>query len=226
MTPIAAKRRLHQELDVLQARLMEMAGLAENLLNQAVKAFFSRNPETVRSLRAEDGRIDALEVQVDEQVMELIALHQPVASDLRQILATLKISNDIERVGDHGVNIAKAAARLAGLPPLPETPEVMELAVLSQRMLRDALASFGSRDSGLAREVCTRDDRVDDMRRKVREILLDLMLKDSRRIPPSLEYLRVSQQLERIGDLSTNISEDVVFLVEGRSIKHNAERGG
>lgn len=224
MTPKTVKSHFHQELDLLQARLMEMAGLAEDLVNRAVKAFFARNPDAVDLLRAKDGRIDSLEVEVDERVMELIALHQPVASDLRQILTTLKISNDIERVGDHGVNIANAARRLAGLPPLPDTPEVMELAVLSQRMLRDALASFGARDSGLAREVCTRDDRVDDMRRTVREILLKLMVKDPRGIPPSLEYLRVSQQLERIGDLSTNISEEVVFMVEGRSIKHNAER--
>ena len=226
MTPPRPKRRFHAGLDVLQSRLMKMSGMAEDLVRRAVKAFLSRDPSARDLIRADDGQIDALEIEVDEQVVELIALHQPVASDLRQILTTLKICNDIERVGDHAVNIAKAARRVARVPPLPEIPEVAELAILSQRMLRDALASFGARDSALAREVCTRDDRVDDMRRTVQGILLDVMTEDPSRIPSALEYLRVSQQLERIGDLSTNISEDVVFLVEGRSIKHNMEREG
>jgi phosphate transport system protein len=147
-----------------------------------------------------------------------------VARDLRQILTTQKICNDIERVGDHAVNISKAAQRVAGFPPLPDIPELMELAVLSQRMLRDALTAFGARDPALAREVCGRDDRVDEMRRTVNSLLLDLMVEDPKRMSAALEYLRASQQLERIGDLSTNISEDVVFLVEGQSIKHNSER--
>jgi phosphate transport system protein len=224
MTPHVAKRRFHQELDLLQAKLMEMAGLAENLVERAVTAFLARDPEARDSISADDGPIDALEVEVDEQVAELIALHQPVATDLRQILTTLKICNDLERVGDHAVNIAKAARRMALLPPLPEIPEIHEMAVLSCRMLRDALAAYGSRNAGLARDVCERDDRVDDMRNTVRRILTDLMLANPTRIPQALEYLRASQQLERIGDLSTNISEEVVFLVEGRFIKHNMER--
>jgi phosphate transport system protein len=224
MTPTAPKRRFHEELDELQALLMKMAGLAEDLVGRGVVAFLCKDPQAREIIVADDIRIDELEVEVDSRAMRLIALHQPVAADLRQVLTALKISNDIERVGDHGVNIAKAAKRVAELPPLPEIPEVEELAVLSQRMLRDALAAFGSRNAKLARQVCTRDDRVDDMRRNVRGILVDLMKADSGRIVSALEYLRVSQQLERIGDLSTNISEDVVFLVEGRSIKHNIER--
>ena len=218
------KRRFHAELDLLQARLMEMSGMAEDLVARAVEAFLTRDPAARDAIRADDRAIDSLEIEIDEQALELISLHQPVAMDLRQILTTLKICNDIERVGDHAVNIAKAARRAARLPPLPETTEMEELAVLSQRMLRDALAAFGARNSALAREVCTRDDRVDDMRKTVRALLLELMMNEPARIPSALEFLRASQQLERIGDLSTNISEDVVFLVEGRSIKHNTER--
>jgi phosphate transport system protein len=225
MTPHVEKRRFHQELDLLQAKLMEMAGLAEDLVERAVAAFLTRDPEARDAISADDGPIDLLEVEVDEQVAELLALHQPVATDLRQILTTLKICNDLERVGDHAVNIAKAARRIALLPPLPEIPEMHEMAVLSRLMLRDALAAFGSRNANLARDVCGRDDRVDDMRKTLREILTDLMASNPQRIPQGLEYLRASQQLERIGDLSTNISEDVVFLVEGRTIKHNLERG-
>jgi phosphate transport system protein len=226
MTSAPAKRRFHGELDLLQDRLMEMAGLAEETVARSVEAFLNRDARVAAEVKEGDKRIDALEVEVDERVVELIALHQPMASDLRRIFTTLKIANHIERVGDHAHNIAKAARRLAPHRPLPEIPQLAELAVLSQRMLRDSLVAFGTRNSALAREVCIRDDRVDDMRRAVYEILVGIMGQDPGRIAPALEYIRVAQQLERIGDLSTNISEDVVFLVEGRTIKHHAERLG
>jgi phosphate transport system protein len=201
-----------------------MAGLAEELVQRGVEAFLSRDGEAVTGMREVDRLIDTIEVEIDERVMELLALHQPVASDLRHIITIQKICNDVERVGDHALNIAKAARRLADLPPLPDTPELAELAVLSRRMLRDALASFGARNPQLAREVCMRDDRVDEMKKNVDGLLVGAMSDDPTRIVSALQYLRVSQQLERIGDLSTNIAEDVVFLVEGRSIKHNVER--
>lgn len=225
MTPArGGRRRLEEELDQLQTRLMEMAGLAEDLVRRAVDAFLARDAEGAESVMKADHRIDALEVELDERVVELIALHQPMASDLRRIFTTLKISNDVERVGDHAQNIAESAQRLADQPGLREIREFAELTVLARRMLQDALASYGTRDAKLAREVCVRDDRVDDMRRTVQKILVDLMGADPGRIATGLEYIRVAQQLERIGDLSTNIAEDVVFLVEGRTIKHLAER--
>jgi phosphate transport system protein len=224
MTDPKVRRRFHTELDLLQSELQRMAGLAEDLVERAVEAFLSRDPEAVKSIREVDAQIDAIEIDLDGRVMELIALHQPVASDLRHIITVQKICNDVERVGDHALNISKAARRLADLPPLPDTPELAELAVLARLMLRDALASFGSRNPALARKVCTRDDRVDEMKKSVDGLIVKAMLDDPGRIVSALQYLRVSQQLERIGDLSTNIAEDVVFFVEGRSIKHNAER--
>ncbi len=220
MTPELRKRHFHQELDELQARLMEMAGLAEELVARAMKAFLDRSGAALAEIKAGDRRIDALEVELDERVVALVALHQPLASDLRQVLTTLKIANDIERVGDHASNIAKAARRLEKTRPLREIPELAELGVLSRRMLRDALAALGSRDSKRAREVCARDDRVDDMKAAVQKIVSRVMMEEPHSIGAALEYIRVAQQLERIGDLSTNISEEVVFLVEGRSIKH------
>jgi phosphate transport system protein len=220
------QRRLHEELDLLQERLMEMAGLSEDMVHRAVDAFLERNGEALKSIKEDDRRIDSLEVELDEGVVALIALHQPVASDLRHVLTTLKIANDIERVGDHAHNIAKAARRSAKTRPLPEIPELAELAVLAQRMLGDALASLGSRDPARARGVCARDDRVDDMKAAVQKILVRVMSEDPESIRTALEYIRVAQQLERIGDLSTNISEEVVFLVEGHSIKHPLGAGG
>lgn len=226
MKPIpGGKRRFHDELDQLQARLMEMAGLAEELVRRAVDSFLARDAEEAQRIKDADRRVDALEVELDERVVELIALYQPMATDLRRIFTTLKISNDVERVGDHAQNIAEAAERLADQPRLREIPEIAELAVLARGMLQDSLASYGTRNSELAREVCARDDRVDGMRRTVHRLLVDLMTRDSSRVEAALEYIRVAQQLERIGDLSTNIAEDVVFLVEGRTIKHLAERG-
>lgn len=223
MNATGRRRRLHEELDRLQGRLMSMAGLAEALVGRAVEAFLDRDGEVLASIKADDRRIDALEVEVDEGVMALLALFQPVASDLRLVLATQKIANDIERIGDHGHNIAKAARRLSRNRPLREIPELAELAVLSRRMLRDALSALGSRDANRARRVCARDDRVDDMKAAVQKILERVMTEEPGTVGAALEYVRVAQQLERIGDLSTNISEEVVFLVEGRTIKHQAE---
>lgn len=215
--------RLRDEMNTLQALLMEMAGLAEDQVSRAVQAFLLRDTSVAKAIRKDDRRIDAIEVEVDERVFRILALHQPVASDLRQVLSTLKVSNDIERVGDHAFNIAKAARRLGRNPPLEEIPEMAELSVHSERMLRDALAAFGSRDPALARDVCARDDRVDELKKIVHGIILALMQEKPGTVASGQEYIRVAQQLERIGDLSTNISEEVVFMVEGRSIKHHAE---
>jgi phosphate transport system protein len=182
-----------------------------------------RDASVAAVVMREDDRVDELEIEIDERALELLALQQPMAKDLRQILSTLKASNDLERVGDHGVNIGKAARRLSKLAAIPEVPEIEEMGDLARGMLADALAAFVSRNPGTARMVCVRDDRVDNLRKSLFRILVTHMLEDPRRISPALELLLVSQNLERIADLSTNIAEDVVFLVEGRTIKHHAE---
>lgn len=217
------RRHFHDELDVLQKRLMEMAGIVEHLVARAVEAVLQRNGSAAAAIVADDSRVDELEVEVDERVMELLALHQPMASDLRQVIATNKVANDLERVGDHAVNIAKAARRLMDTSPLPELRELPEMAQITREMLADALAAYVSRNAGTARMVCITDDKVDSLRRSLFRILVTHMLEDPKRIGGALELLLISQNLERIADLSTNIAEDVVFLVEGRTIKHGAE---
>jgi phosphate transport system protein len=217
------RRHFHDELDTLQKRLVEMAGVVESLVGRAVNAVLTRDPSSAADIIAEDNRVDELEVEVDERVVELLALHQPMASDLRQIITSNKVANDLERVGDHAVNIAKAARRLADTQPLPELRELTEMAQITREMLADALAAYVTRNAGTARMVCITDDRVDDLRRSLFRILVTHMLEDPKRIGGALELLLVSQNLERVADLSTNISEDVVFLVEGRTIKHGAE---
>lgn len=213
-------RHFHAELDRLQARLMTMAGKAEELVGMAVGAVLNKDKSVAKVVRKRDGEIDDLEIGIEEQVTELLALHQPMASDLRQIVSALKMSNDLERVGDHAVNIARAARRMSKAPPLPETREVAEMAVIARGMLSDALAAYVGRDPSLARQVCETDDKVDDLRSSLFRILLTFMLEEPRMISGALELLRISQSLERVADLATNIAEDVVYMVEGQSMKH------
>jgi phosphate transport system protein len=222
-TEPARRRHFHDELDTLQERLLEMAGLVESALADATKAVLERDPSKGEVLREGDVRIDELEIEIDERVLELLALQQPMASDLRQIITTNKVANDLERIGDHAVNIARAVARLSDTPPVPKLRELEDMIEITRSMVSDALAAYVSRNAGTARMVCLTDDRVDDLRRSIFRILVTHMLEDHKRISGALELLLISQNLERTADLATNVSEDVVFLVEGRSIKHGAE---
>lgn len=217
------RRRFHDELDILQERLLKMAGIVEQLIERATKAVLERDGSAAAEVAAADDQVDELEMEIDERVIELLALQQPMASDLRQIVTTNKISNDLERMGDHAVNMSKAARRMTEASPLPDIRELSEMAEITRGMVSDALAAYVSRSPGTARMVCVTDDKVDDLRRSMYRILVTHMLEDAKRIGGALELLLVSQNLERIADLATNISEDVVFLVEGRTIKHGTE---
>ena len=217
-----SRRHFHDELHRLQTSLMEMAGIVERIVEEASDAVLTRDGSAKKSIQRADDRVDSLEIEIDAMVMELLALHQPMASDLRQVIASNKVANDLERVGDHAVSMAKAAKRMVKASPLPEMRELHEMVALTRQMLSDALASFVARNPAMAREVCATDDKVDDLRRSLFRILVTHMLEDPTLIGGALELLLVSQNLERIADLSTNIAEDVVFLVEGRTIKHGA----
>ncbi len=223
ITPPHARRPFHEDLDALQGRLLEMAGLVEKLVGQAARAVLARDSDAADAITAADDRVDEYEIEIDELVTELTALHQPMAIDLRRLITTLRLSSDLERVGDHAVNIAKAARRLAAADPLPDLPELAEIIDISLGMFSDALAAYVSRNAEVARRVCLTDDKVDDLRRSLFHILVEQMRSDPKRVGGALEVLLVGQNLERIADLSTNISEDVVFLVEGHSIKHGLE---
>lgn len=221
----ASQRHFHDQLDALQDRLMEMAGLVEEVLAAATTAVLERNPATVEFAKRTDDRIDELEIEIDERVLELLALHQPMATDLRRIITANKLSNDLERMGDHALNIAKAAKRLSGTPAVPEVRELAEMIEITREMVSDALAAYVARNTGTARLVCITDDKVDDLRRSMFRILVTHMLEDPKRLSGALELLLISQNLERVADLATNLAEDVVFLVEGRTIKHGADGG-
>ena len=218
--PELLQSRADAELDRLREMLLEMAGQAEELVRLAMTGLADRDASRSKQVRRADDGIDALEVEMDERVLEFLALQRPVAGDLRLVFVTLKASNDIERIGDHAVNIAKATKRIASHPPLPDILEVREMGDQVLAMLGDALGALVNRDTAVARQVVAADERVDDLRRSVFRIVVSYMLEQPRYISPGLEMILVVQNLERIGDLATNIAEDVVFLAEGKSIKH------
>jgi len=216
-------RHFQEELDRLKATLLDMANLAEESVDLSIESLLDRDAAKARAVIEADDRIDSLELQVDEMVTQLIALQAPVASDLRLIIIALKISNALERVGDHAVNIANVVQYLLEAPAARPLPELEEMVSIATDMLNDALDAFVRRDTALARDVRERDDRVDRLHESVFRILLTHMMEDPRRISAGMDMLLVSRNLERIADLATNIAEDVVYMVEGRQIKHTEE---
>ena len=225
MIPAPGVRHFHEELARLKAQLLEMSSLAEELVGRAMEALSARDVELAAAVVRDDQGVDALEVSIDDACIHLLALQQPMARDLRLITMGMKISNDLERVGDHAVNIAEVVEHLAGQAPFAEFPEIDEMARSAREMLSDALDCFVRGDAAGARDVLKRDDRVDALHESLFRILLTHMMEDPRRIGPCMSLFLVSRNLERIADLATNIAEDVVFLVEGRNIKHGAFLG-
>ena len=221
--PLEPHRHFHEELGSLKQRLMAASAEAEEAVGNAVDALLSRNRIKAQEVIHGDRTINTLESSIEEQAFQLIALHQPMAKDLRLIFAAVRIVGDLERVGDHAVNIAQCAERLSAYPHIVPEPEIVEMARLSRQMLADALSAFVRGDAPLAREVCRRDDAVDSLNDSVFRILLTHMMEDQRVIRPGMELILVSRNLERVADLATNVAEDVVFLEEGKTIKHHAE---
>jgi phosphate transport system protein len=219
-------RHFHDELSHVKVRLLTMSGEAEAALGLSVEALLERDIEKAQRVITGDRVIDSMEVEIEEQCINLLALQQPMAKDLRMLTSALKIANDLERVGDHAVNIAESAERLTQARPIAPEPEIVEMARLARDMLSDALEAFIRGDAAAGREVCLRDDKVDALHRSVFRILLTHMMEDPHMIGVGMELFLVSRNLERVADLATNIGEDVVFLVEGKSIKHHAEDRG
>ena len=216
-------RHFHDELSELKVALLNMSGEAQAALASAVDAVLQRDGDKARDVIAGDREIDHLELEVEETVIRLLATQQPMARDLRFLTAAMKISNDLERVGDHAVNIAQSAERLLVARPIVPEPELLEMARQARTMLADALDAFVRGDAQAGRAICRRDDGVDALHQSMFRILLTHMMEDPHIIGAAMDLFLVSRNLERVADLATNIAEDVVFLVEGKSIKHHAE---
>ncbi|HJR62139.1 MAG TPA: phosphate signaling complex protein PhoU [Gemmatimonadaceae bacterium] len=217
-------RHFHDQLEVLKQRLLAMSQRAEELLQLSMEALLGRDAGKAEAVLDGDGEVDALELEVDELAVSLLALQQPMARDLRFIISGIKISSDLERVGDHAVNIAQSAQRLIAMrSTLDPTPELEDMARRARQMLSNSLDAFIRADGALGRSVCREDDQVDALHDSMFRILLTRMAENPKTISAALELLLVSRNLERVADLATNIGEDAVFLAEGKQIKHHRE---
>jgi phosphate transport system protein len=210
-----------EELEALQGRLLEMGGLAEERVRAAIQGLVTRDPTLFEKVLLGDEPINQLHIEVDNRCFRLLALHQPMATDLRAIVAAVKINTDLERVGDLAVNIAEAGTRYISHPPVKKLIDIPQMGDIAQSMLRDALDAFVKRDTRLAHEVLNEDDRLDSLKTQVFRDLLTYMLKDQSTVEPSLDLILVSRHLERIGDHATNIAEDVIFMVSALDVRHH-----
>ena len=215
-------RHFQEELEQLKTRLLEMGGLAEEQVRLAVKALMERDRELVALALNGDEPINKLHIEIDGRCFTLLALHQPMAVDLRAIVAAVKINTDLERVGDLAINIAEAARRYAQHAPVKKLIDIPRMATIAQTMLRDSLDSFVRRDTELAQRVLNEDDKLDALKTQIFRELLTYMLQDPSTIEPALDLILISRHLERIGDHATNIAEDVIFMVSGRDVRHQA----
>src|SRR5688572_25631673 len=202
-----------------------MGGLAEERMRAAVQGLVSRDVAIIDQVLHGDEPVNALHIEVDERCFKLLALHQPMATDLRQIVAAVKINTDLERVGDLAVNIAEAATRYITHPPVKKLIDIPAMGEIAQSMLRDALDSYVKRDTALAHQVLNEDDRLDGLKTQVFRELLTYMLQDPSTVEPSLDLILVSRHLERIGDHATNVAEDVIFMVSALDVRHHASPG-
>lgn len=214
------ERPIDVELAKLKELLLSMAGEVEEQLNLAVRSLVERDTGAAEAALAADQKVDAREKEVDRTAIEIIVRERPLASDLRLVVTANKIAPDLERIGDHAVNIAEQAMILNRLPPLKPFVTLPRMAEISSEMLRQALAAYIRHDAVLARQVIARDDMVDALQEEIFRELLTYMLSDPQTIPRAMALILVARSLERIADQATNIAEQVVFLVEGQDIRH------
>ena len=216
-------RHFQDELEHLKTRLLEMGGLAEEQVRLSIKALVDRDRDLIERVLQADEPINRLHIEVDGRCFTLLALHQPMAVDLRAIVSAVKINTDLERVGDLAINIAEAGRRYAQHSPVKKLIDIPRMAAIAQTMLRDALDAFVRRDMVLAQHVLDEDDKLDSLKTQIFRELLTYMLQDPVTIEPALDLILISRHLERIGDHATNIAEDVIFMVSARDVRHHAD---
>ena len=215
------RTHFEQQLDDLTGRLVAMSRMVERLMETSLEALHERDIGKAEAVILADREIDATELEIEEQCVELLALQQPMAGDLRRLVAILKINNDLERIGDHSVNIAETAKRLIEEGADWTLPvELSEGAAIAHGMLRDVLDAFVQRDVRKARDVTARDDHVDEMHEAHLRLAIASMMESPQQIDAWLSAILIGRNIERIADLATNIGEDVVYQVEGKFIRH------
>lgn len=221
MSPTPGPQHLEEDLRKLKGRLLDMSQIAEDLVSAAVEALEKTDNRKAVDVIEGDRDLDALELELDEHCISLLALHQPVARDLRLITMAMRIVDDLERIGDHAVNVAETVLALDDLPPVESVRELNEMADIARSMLGEALNAFVRSDAALARHVWFRDDEVDRLHDIVIDMMQTRMKSDPDLVDASLAAILAAKDLERVADLATNIAKDVIYLVEGRAVKHS-----
>jgi phosphate transport system protein len=216
------KEHFSEQLESLRRNLILMGGEVERQIQHAIEALTEVDEKKAADVIAADAEIDRMEMVVEEQAVQLLALQQPVAVDLRFLVAALKINNDLERIGDHAVNIAEGAERLAGQKPFKPFIDINYMADVAMTMLKQSLDAFVNRDAGLAKQVIKKDDILDDKNVSIIRELLTYMAEYPNLITYCLELISISKNLERVGDLASNICEDTIYMAEARWVKHHA----
>ena len=215
------ERHFDEALKQLKEKLLRMSSLVEEAIGTSIKALIDRNAELAYKVIKADDAVNMLEIEIDDLCLKLLALYQPTAGDLRFITSTMKINNDLERIGDLGVNIGQRTLDLLKVPPLRLRIDIPKMAVASQAMLKDSLNAFVNKDSKLAYEVCKRDDEVDDLNHEIFMELLKANPEDQKPVERVIDLVLVAKNLERVADHSTNICEDIIYMIDGKVIKHH-----
>lgn len=213
---------IENRLQEIKQKLIEFSLLTEKMIDESINGLLKKNPVLLKHIiEIDEPQTNKLELEIEELCIETIAQYAPKASHLRTILMILKINNDLERMGDHAVNICESALFLIERPNVKPLIDIPRMAELTIKMLDDSLKSYIDQNPLLAKEVCRRDENVDNLRNQILRELITYMINDPATIERALHLLRITQNLERIADLSTNVCEDVVFMVEGKTIKHH-----
>jgi phosphate transport system protein len=213
-------RHFHEELDGLKQTLLAMGGLVEDQIRRAMQALLERDDVIAQDVIDRDRQVNTYDVEVDEQCVNLLALHQPAASDLRFITTAMKIVTDLERIGDQAVNIAQRALELNREPQLKPYIDLPRMADRAQRMVKESLDAFVAGDTALARQVCAADAEVDALKEQIFRELLTFMMEDPRTVSRAIRVILISRFMERVADHATNIAEMVIYLVEGKMVRH------
>jgi len=213
-------RHFHEELDALKQTLLAMGGLVEDQIRRAMRALLERDDVIAQEVIDRDRQVNTYDVEVDEQCVNLLALHQPAASDLRFITTAMKIVTDLERIGDQAVNIAQRALELNREPQLKPYIDLPRMADRAQRMVKESLDAFVAGDTAQARRVCAADAEVDALKEQIFRELLTYMMEDPRTVSRAIRVILISRFMERVADHATNIAEMVIYLVEGKMVRH------
>ena len=220
---MATETHFQKELEALKENLLKMAAVVEEAIRNSVQSLVKRDSDLARKAFEVEDRINKMELAIDDMCLKLLALRQPMATDLRFITSAMKITTDLERMGDQAVNISERALSLNQEPQIKPYIDIPRMAEIAQSMVKDVLDAFVNRDPKLARSVCARDDVVDGLNDQVVRELTTYMVSDPKTIPRSVHLMIVARCLERIADHATNIAEDVIFMVDALVIKHHAD---